>query len=272
MFMNYHFGLPAITATWWLLFAQSLIGQVLLHDDLETGAGIWSTYPGSPACTPLSYVTTATEPGANHTPGGKGGFQMTRSSDRVFRDLDSSVYGSAGLHLSCWYYDALNLAASDFESFDIRDEGSSQILGFATRGNFYSASTFYWCRVLDLTSSDLPGGGYKVTGVQRTLGWHHLEIFQYRDTERVNTAEFYIDDTLALRQTEVVDITLTRVVLGLGWEGNSSQTGFVDDITVSVVPEPSSFSIISSGVLVLGALGLKRVRKCEAAKGNSTIC
>jgi len=220
--------------------------QTIFGDNLEAGPDNWTvySYPGTPVCTPLTYVSTATDPNANHTSGGAFGFKMTLSSDRMVHDLDLTPYGPAGLHLSLWYYDALNMASGDFEAFDLRSVDNSQILGFATRA-YPDLPHYYWCRVLAVTGKDPTGGsGYRPTTIQRTLGWHHLEILQYRDPEHPQTAEFYVDGVLALRQTDTVDAQLTRIVLGLGWSGNPSQTGYADDITVQVIPEPGSLPLL----------------------------
>ena len=232
-----------------VLLATVAGAQTLFQDNLEAGPGNWSVYayPGAPLCTPLAYVSTATLPLANHTPGGAYAFEMTHASDREVHDLDPATYGTAGLHLSLWYYDAMRMTYGDFESFDLRNSDNSQILGFATR-DYSTGPNLYWVRVLDVTGYDPTGGtGYRATSIQRTVGWHHLEIYQYRDAADLNTADFYIDGTLALRETDVVDTTLSRVALGLGWSGNPSQTGFVDDISVQMIPEP--------GVAVLTLLG-----------------
>jgi len=226
--------------------------QTLLHDNLEGGPGNWSVYsfPGAPICTPMTYISTAADPKANHTPGGSFGFKMTRASDRVIHDLNLSPYGNVGLHFSLWYYDAMNLSYGDFESFDLRSPNNSQILGIATRA-YSDRPDYYWCRVLSVTGFDPTfGSGYRSTSVKRTVGWHHLEIIQYRDAEHLNTAEFFVDGVLALRQTDVVDTALSRVVLGLGWSGNPSQTGYVDDIMVHVVPEPAMSSLSLAGLTI----------------------
>ena len=225
--------------------------QTIFDDNLEGGSGNLSvySYPGAPVCTPLTYASTATDPNANHTPGGAFGFKMTRASDREVHDLNLSLYGTVGLHLSLWYYDAMNMNPGDFEAFDLRSLSNSQILGFATR-DYADRPNFYWCRVLAVTGYDPTGGtGYRPTSIQRTLGWHHLEILQYRDVAHPNTAEFYVDGVLALRATDAVDTALSRVVLSLGWSGNPSQTGYTDDITVQIVPEPGAFSLALAGAL-----------------------
>lgn len=187
--------------------------QVVFQDDLEAGTANWSvySYPGAPVCTPLSYVSTATDPLGNHTLGGAYAFKMTHASDRDVHDMDPSTYGSDGLHLSLWYYDAMNMTYGDFESFDLRTANNSQILGFATR-DYSDRPNYYWCRVLSVTGYDPTGGtGYRATSILRTVGWHHLEIYQYRDPAHLNTAAFYIDGALALQETDVVDTTLTRI-------------------------------------------------------------
>jgi hypothetical protein len=240
------------------VLAVTAQAQVIFQDNLEAGPGNWSvySYPGAPACTPLSYASTATDPNANHTPGGGYSFQMTHASDREVHDLDPASYGSAGLHLSLWYYDAMKMTYGDFESFDLRTANNSQILGFATR-DYSDRPNLYWVRVLSVTGIDPTGGsGYRATTIQRTLGWHHLEIYQYRDPAELNTAEFYVDGALALRETDMVDTTLSRVALGLGWSGNPSQTGYVDDITVQAIPEPGVASLALGGAAA--ALLLRR--------------
>jgi hypothetical protein len=103
--------------------------------------------------------------------------------------------------------------------------------------------------VLSVTSTDPTGGsGYRATAIPRTLGWHCLEIYQHRELAYLNTADFYVDGVLALHETDVVDTVVNRLVLGLGWSGNPSQTGYVDDITVQVVPEPSALALALAGI------------------------
>ena len=152
----------------------------------------------------------------------------------------------------------MNMSYGDFEAFDLRNMDNSQILGFATRA-YYDRPDYYWCRVLSVTGPDPTGGsGYRASSIRRTLGWHHLEIVQYRDLEHLNTAEFYIDSVLALRETDVFDTALNRVVLGLGWSGNPSQTGYVDDIRVQIIPEPGLLSLAAAGVVAVVAIRRRR--------------
>ena len=68
------------------------------------------------------------------------------------------------------------------------------------------------------------------------------------DLAHLHTADFYVDGVLALHETDVVDTAVNRVVLGLGWSGNPSQTGYVDDITVQAVPEPSVLALALAGI------------------------
>ena len=183
-------------------------------------------------------------------------------------DLDPASYGSAGLHLSLWYYDAMKMTYGDFESFDLRTANNSQILGFATR-DYSDRPNLYWVRVLSVTGTDPTGGsGYRATTIQRTLGWHHLEVYQYRDPADLNTDEFYVDGALALRETDMVDTTLSRVALGLGWSGNPSQTGYVDDITVQAIPEPGVASLALGAAAA--ALVLRRAAQRKRASAFET--
>ena len=71
-----------------------------------------------------------------------------------------------------------------------------------------------------------------------------------------------MDGALALHETDVVDTTVDRVVLGLGWSGNPSQTGYVDDITVQAVPEPGV-----CGLALVGLLATVPFRRAARAQG-----
>jgi hypothetical protein len=82
------------------------------------------------------------------------------------------------------------------------------------------------------------------------VGWHQFEIVQYRGSS-AHAAEIYIDGIMAHRNTNVLDLALDRLVLGLGWSYNIYQAGYVDDIAPYVVPEPAVTALAGLGAALL---------------------
>jgi len=239
-----------------LAFGQTN-GPILFSDDLEHGPGAWTIYPGNPICTAPQYVTTATDPNANHTPGGSAGFMLTTASDRVYHDIGLTNYPTDGVHLSLWFYDTLDHRAYSFEPFDIRSPNSSQVLGL---GAYYEDNT-YSVRILRNANGTSPN--WQPTSVPRTLGWHQFELFQRR-LAGGDDVDFYIDGALAFQWSGALDATLNRVVLGLGFANNIHQSGYVDDILVTTlnVPEPGVASLLVVGALI--AVGRRKSCACSA--------
>jgi hypothetical protein len=226
-------------------------GPILFSDDLEQGPDAWTIFPGNPICTAPRYVTTATDPNANHTLGGSAGFQLTAASDRVYHDIGLTGFPNDGVHLSLWFYDTLDRRAYSFEPFDIRSPNSSQVLGL---GAYFDANN-YEVRVLKSATGTSPN--WLETDVPRTLGWHQFELFQYRQPG-ADTVDFYIDGKLAYHVIDAMDATLNRVVLGLGFANNIYQSGYVDDILVTTVPEPGVATLVVAGGLI--AIGRRKSR------------
>lgn len=224
---------------------------VLFSDDLEQGSGYWTVYPGDPTCTSPALVSTATDPNGNHTPGGSNGLKLTQASDRVHHDVNLSAITGNSVKFTCWYYDTLDNRPGSFESFDIRSQDSSYILGI---GAYYSDSC-YSCRVLS-ELSHYPN--WIESYIPRSAGWHQFDIYQYRYTG-TDKAEFFVDGRLATRYYTSWDSTLDRIVLGLGWSSNKYQAGYVDDISYSLVPEPGSFLALAGGLV--GLVGLVRRKR-----------
>ena len=243
---------PALFRPFLLLSALALLlatGSVhsqpslLFSDDLENGTAAWTIFPGSPTCTSPEYVSTATDLFANHTPGGSYGFKLTNASDRVYHDISLTGFPTAGVHFSVWFYDVMDRRAYSFEPFDIRTQNSSQVLGLGA----YYADPNYEIRILKNANGTSPD--WLRTPIPRSQGWHHFELFQYRSPAADNV-DFYIDGNLGYQAVGAQDGTLNRVVLGLGWVYNTYQSGYVDDISVSTVPEPAFFSVAIVAVLL----------------------
>lgn len=215
----------------------------LFSDNLENGAGNWLTYPGA---TPLEYVSTSTDPNGNHTPEGSFGLELTRPTDRIYHDVDLSSLPGTGVKLSLWFYDVLDTRPTNFEPFDIRNTTSSQVLGLGA----FPQSANYQARILTAANGSV-GPNWVLTPVPRSLGWHLFEIVQYRGAQ-AGTVDFYIDGILGHHTTNAFDATLDRIVLGLGFAGSNLQSGYVDDISLVAIPEPSTLllgAMASAGLL-----------------------
>ncbi len=171
---------------------------------------------------------------------------MTQPTDRVYHDVDLSSLPGTGVRLSLWFYDVLDTSPFSFEPFDIRSATSSQVLGLGA----YFQTSYYEARVLT-AANGTPGPNWVLTPIPRSVGWHHFEIVQYRGAQ-AGKVDFYIDGTLGHHTTDAFDATLDRIVLGLGFAGNNLQSGYVDDISLVAVPEPSTLllgAMTSAGLL-----------------------
>jgi hypothetical protein len=247
-----------------LLTNVQLSGQTLFSDDLESGTSAWTIFPGTPICTSPQYVSTATDLNANHTPGGSYGYKLTNASDRVYHDISLASFPTNGVHFSVWYYDTLDTRAYSFEPFDVRTTNSSQVLGL---GAYYGID-YYMVRILKDAGGFSPN--WIETSIYRTPGWHQFELYQYRG-QTADTVDFYIDSTLAYHTTSAQDGTLNRVVLGLGFANNIYQSGYVDDISVTQIPELRTLTFLA---LVLGVgytvmVRLKRETQRRASWSSS---
>lgn len=179
---------------------------------------------------------------------------MTQPSDRVYHDVNLGAFAGRSVRLSLWFYDVLDTRPYSFEPFDIRNAETTQVLGV---GADYSGYV-YKCRVL--TAADGSAGpNWVYTPIKRSVGWHQFEIDQYRGAN-AGKVEFYIDGALAYRNTNAYDVTANRIVLGLGWPGNLYQSGYVDDVSFSAIPEPSCLIGLGAGLVGCMAFALRRRR------------
>lgn len=225
---------------------------LLFSDDLENGSSNWHTYPG---CFPQGYVSTSNMYSANcnHTPGGSHGLTMWNSTDRDYHDVNLGTY-AGGVEFSAWLYDSMT--PYSLEAVDIRNASVSQVLGF---GAEFGTNQWMVRMITAADGSNVSNGGYFVTSVARSVGWHHLVIDQYRGVG-AGVVDWYIDGALAYHTTDAYDTTLNRIVLGNGWNGYEASQGFVDDISFSSVPEPSCLIALAAGILCIPALSRKRRR------------
>ncbi len=225
----------------------------IFSDDFENGYGEWTIYPGSPTCTAPRLVSTTDDAKCNHTQDGSYGLAMSSSAERVYHDVDLSTLPNCSVKFKLWFYDTMDFRRYGFDSFDIRSTTSDQVLGLGT----YYSSRVYRYRTLRFANGETRTEWVN-TPIARSLGWHLLEIDQYRGPE-AGKVEFLIDGKLARRATGVYDTTLDRIVLGLGFSGLERQDGYVDDVSYSLVPEPDSTLALTGGLL--GFVGLVRRRR-----------
>ncbi|HOX03391.1 MAG TPA: PEP-CTERM sorting domain-containing protein [Candidatus Paceibacterota bacterium] len=116
-------------------------------------------------------------------------------------------------------------------------------------------NTYYACRV-----AFAPGPNWFILNTEgvptRSTGWHEIKAV-FGDT----TADFYVDGILGMADIPYAAsagaITFDRVTVGSGLS-SANGVGYYDNVTVALVPEPSTIALG-----LLGGLGLlaRRFRK-----------
>ena len=95
----------------------------------------------------------------------------------------------------------------------------------------------------------------------RTAGWHNLKVVISSDDGIASDFEFYVDNQLAERVSNVGTVLqgYDNAIIGSGYS-NAGTDAFVDNmvLTVSQIPEPSSATF---GLLGLGLFLWRKLRK-----------
>jgi hypothetical protein len=204
------------------------------------------------------------------------GNQMIRSS--APSDLDENWYNLAyrqnggnpytgNIQYSWWFYDPLGSGGSNFRDYAALGyyntapgntdypgtgslNGSTQIqrlsLGASSPAGF--DATTYQARVVGATDG-LNGGGWFNLSVTRSVGWHEGKIV----VDGANNVSFYIDDMINPLFTHSAVETYGYNVLELN-TGYGPTTGYFDDVSFSVIPEPNTAALLLCGGLTWLAL------------------
>ena len=205
-----------------------------------------------------------------------GGLQMVRGSapsdlDENWVNLGYRYNGgsafSGNLMLDWWFYDPLGSGGSNLRDFaalgfyntapggtDYPGTGSlnssTQIqrlsLGASSStGTGYDA-TVYQARVVGATDGYTSGGWFNL-GTSRSVGWHHGRIVVGAALgDGTATVSFYIDDMLspALTHNSTTSWGINVIELNTNY---GSTTGYFDDISLTLVPEPGTASLLVFG-------------------------
>ena len=203
------------------------------------------------------------------------GTQMIRAS--APSDFDQNWYnlsyrlnsGSAyagSIAYDWWFYDPLGSGGANFRDYaalgfyntapgntDYPGTGSlnssTQIqrlsLGASTPSGY--DSTKYQARVVGATDG-LAAGWFNLS-VTRSVGWHEGKIV----VDNANNVSFYIDDMTNPVLTHSAVSIWGFNVLELN-TGNGPTTGYFDDVSFSMIPEPGSAALLLCGGLTWLAL------------------
>lgn len=207
----------------------------------------------------------------------RGAFVTGTDSDQNWYNLayrhNGGVAYTGNIQFDWWFYDAVGQGAgstnfrdyaaigyyntapssTDHPSNGSLNTGASQIQRLSLGGyNGNAASqTVYCARVVGETAGDAGASTWFLTGVARSPGWHHGQIvIGPAAADKTNQVIFNIDGAMALTRN-----TKTSAAWGYNiLEFNSkfgSQTGYFDDVTFSVIPEPASLLLLAGGMLLV---------------------
>jgi hypothetical protein len=142
-----------------------------------------------------------------------------------------------------------------------------------------SGGNFYMARILGYTTVTVdPDGGPNETVVGagayfklndfgvglRSAGWHNLRVVISTDDGVSTDYAFYVDNVLAEFVSNVGASGTLRsydnIALGSGLS-NGNTAAYIDNVSLSVVPEPASFALFGLGCAALSA----RRRRASAA-------
>jgi hypothetical protein len=170
-----------------------------------------------------------------------------------------------------WFYDPLGSGGSDYRDFaalgfyntapgntDYPGTGSlnssSRIqrlsLGASSSQGTGFDATHYQARVVGATDAYNTAGWFNTTAT-RSVGWHHGRVV----VNSANLASFYIDDMVTPVFSHDAVETFGYNVLELN-NNYGPTSGYFDDVSFSVVPEPGT-----AGLLLCGGLSWLALRR-----------
>jgi hypothetical protein len=179
----------------------------------------------------------------------------------AYRFHGGSVY-SGNIQYDWWFYDPLGSGGTTFRDYaalgyyntapagtDYPGTGSlnssTQIqrlsLGASNPTGF--DATKYQARVVGATDG-LSGGGWFNLSLTRSVGWHEGRIV----VDGANNASFYIDDMTTPLLTHNAVLTYGYNVIEVD-TCYGSTAGYFDDVSFSVIPEPSTAVLLLCGSL-----------------------
>jgi hypothetical protein len=266
-------------------FALSASGQTIISDNFEYAnqaayEAVWAPIGTvAPLSAELSLAQASSGTHSIRLPGTT--VSSTSRNRRTF--ADTTVTTSTKITSSFDFYDSAPDGSPARNYCNLQDttapSGTGQLIGMGFNNNqsgTASGGQYYMARILGYapTTVDPDGGANEGTttagayfklndfGVGlRTLGWHNLKVVISTDGGNASDFEFYVDNQLAERVSNVGTVLrgYDNIALGSGLS-NASTEAFIDNMVleVSPIPEPSSATF---GLLGLGLFLWRKLRK-----------
>ncbi len=190
----------------------------------------------------------------NHTVGGSQSARISTSADRIRRDLGAEVeafrytfhiFDDSGTRN---YGQALSYVGAGFG-----DGALQQLFALGKYHTGTHSTNTYQYRFLTGTGAawfDLP-----VANIRTADAWVRFDIER---TTLSNDINFYVNNTLIHTVTTASFFTVDSVTIGSVAAGITATVGYIDDVSFTAIPEPSTYAAIFGGLALLGAFVYRR--------------
>ncbi len=175
--------------------------------------------------------------------------------DWWFYDLQGAGDGNYSDYAALGYYDTAP-NGTDYPGTGSLNTGVSKIQRLSLGAYTFTGADLSKYQVRVVGASDSVLNGWFNTGTSRSAGWHHGRIVVGQALgDGTADVSFYIDDMLNPTFSHNSATSYGFNVIELNAEFGA-ETGYYDDVSLSVVPEPAIGSL-----LVLGGLGCMWLRR-----------
>lgn len=209
------------------------------------------------------------------------GSKMIRGAFVTGADLDQNWYNLAYRHnggnaftgniqFDWWFYDPVgqNAGSTNFRDYaaigfyntapsgtDYPGTGSLnsstqiQRLGLGAFNGNAASQTVYCARIVGETAGDAGNSTWFLTAVARSVGWHHgTTTIGPALGDNTNQVTFYVDGVTALSRNSKTSWGYNVLEFNTKF---GSQTGYFDDVTFSIIPEPASLFLLVGGLFLM---------------------
>jgi hypothetical protein len=279
------------------LFAADATAQVVVNDGFDSyanQAAFEAAWVPIGSAAPISATLSSTQ---FVSPSNSAHVAGTAANNQQRNRLTFAETGTAStlnrIVFSFDFYDAAPTAAPYRQFSNLQDttapSATGQLVAMGLNNNQTGANSggqFYMARILGYTvptTADPDGGPAESVGGAgaffklndfgagaRSLGWHNLKVVIGTDDGLSTDFEFYVDDVLAERVSNVGTAAQIRsydnITLGSGLSNGSNEAYFDNmSLVVQPVPEPSAF--VFGFAAVLGAVTLRRRARRRLSQG-----
>lgn len=125
-----------------------------------------------------------------------------------------------------------------------------QRLGLGGFNGNAASQTVYCARIVGETAGDAGNAAWFLTGVARSVGWHHGQIIVGPALgNNTNQVTFNIDGVMALSRNSITAYGYNVLEFNTKF---GSQTGYFDDVSFTIIPEPATAlgALLALGMLV----------------------